>query len=162
MAPVLEGHEPGLRATLEVLPAGGVSPLAAVGGLHFARWVIVPQLVYGAEPQKADVLARALLVFTSTFDGPVDEHIDALLAGLGDTADDVWSHCDGWPGRGEARGWLLEHRVRTGLFVAAYSDATVEEVVRALDARERLLALAEGAAGSDAGEIRRRFLAEFA
>ena len=162
VAPVLEGREGELRRELEALPAGAASPLAAVAGLHFARWVIVPQLVYGAEPQKADVLDRPLLVFTSTFDGSVGEHVDALLAGLGDAADDIWTHCDGWPGRSGAASWLLDQRQRTGLFVAAYPEATVDEVARSLDARERLLTLAEDLYGADASETRRRFLEEFA
>ena len=71
LAPVLEGLGGDLRRTLEALPDEDLSPLARVRGLHFSRWVIVPDLVYGAEPQKADRLRRPLLVFTSTFDGTV-------------------------------------------------------------------------------------------
>ncbi len=130
-------------------------------GLHFSRWVIVPDLVYGAEPQRRDRLERPQLVFTSTFDGPVDQHLSALLDGLGATADEVWGHCAGWPGRAEAKDWLLAHRVRTGLFVAAYPEASVADVRRALDARERLLALAEAVQGADPEATRRRFLQEF-
>jgi hypothetical protein len=162
LAPVLEGREAALRRTLEALPDEDLSPLARVRGLHFSRWVIVPDLVYGAEPQKPDRLNRPLLVFTSTFDGSLEEHLGALLEGLGDTADAVWGHCDGWPGRGQARDWLLRHRVRTGLFVAAYPRAPVDRVRSALAARERLLALAEETQGADTETLRRRFVEEFA
>ena len=157
VAPVLEGHEDELCRTLDALPDGELSPLAAVGGLHFARWVIVPQLVYGAEPQRPDRLRRPLLIFTSTFDGSLDDHLNALLQGLGETADAVWGHCDGWAGRD----WLVAHRVKTGLFVVAY-EAQVEQVHQALAARERLLTLAEETQGADSETLRRRFLAEFA
>jgi len=161
LAPVSEGREESLRATLDRLPAGGQSPLARVPGLHFSRWVIVPDLVYGAEPQRPDHLERPQLIFTSTFDGPLDQHLSALLDGLGATADEVWGHCAGWPGRAAAKAWLRAHRVRPGLFVAAYPEASVAEVHRALDARARLLALAEDAQGADAEATRRRFVQEF-
>jgi hypothetical protein len=161
LAPVLDGREAALRRTLEALPDEALSPLARVRGLHFSRWVIVPDLVYGSEPQKPDRLKRPLLVFTSTFDGSLDEHLRALLEGLADTADAVWGHCDGWPGRHAARDWLLGHRVHTGLFVAAYPRAPVEQVRSALDARRRLLALAEKTQDADTETLRRRFLEEF-
>ena len=161
LTPVLEGRAEDLHGTLERFPAGAHSPLARVPGLHFSRWVIVPRLVYGAEPQRRDRLERPQLVFTSTFDGPVDQHVSTLLDALGTSADDVWSHCAGWPGRAEAKAWLLAHRVRTGLFVAAYPQASVADVRGALDARERLLALAEEAQRTGAQATRRRFLEEF-
>jgi hypothetical protein len=157
VAPVLDGREDALRRTLDALPDEELSPLAAVPGLHFARWVIVPQLVYGAEPQRADRLRRPLLIFTSTFDGSLDDHLDALEEGLGETADAVWGHCDGWAGRD----WLLAHRVKTGLFVVAY-EAEVQEVRDALATRERLLSLAEETQGADAETLKQRFLEEFA
>jgi hypothetical protein len=161
LAPVIEGREGDLRRTLEALPDDELSPLARVRGLHFSRWVIVPDLVYGAEPQKPDRLRRPLLVFTSTFDGSLDEHLGALIGGLGETADSVWGHCDGWPGRERARDWLLERRVRTGLFVAAYPRARVKQVRGALANRERLLALAEETQRADTETVRRRFVEEF-
>jgi len=162
VAPVLEGQEQELEDTLLALPAGTQSPLEGVDGLHFARWVIVPHLEYGAEPQPRDRLERQLLVFTCTFDGTLDRHVGELLAGLGQTADDVWRHCDGWPGRANARAWLLDHRVRTGLFVAAYPKATREEVRGALAAREKLLNLAEDTQHGDPQGKRRDFLERFA
>ena len=161
LAPVLAGHEGELRRTLEALPDEELSPLARVRGLHFARWVIVPDLVYGAEPQRPDRLERPLLVFTSSFDGTPRDHVDALIEGLGDTADAVWTHCEGWPGRDAGADWLLAHRVRTGLFVAGYPHATVAEVRHALRSRERLLSLAEQTQGADAETVRRRFIEEF-
>ena len=161
LAPVLEGHENDLSRTLEALPGEEFSPLARVDGLHFSRWVIVPELVYGKEPQKPDHLRRPLLIFTSTFDGTPEEHVDALLAGLGQTADEVWGHCDGWPGRERAKEWLLERRVKTGMFVAAYPEVSVEQVRDALARRERLLELAEETQRADDETLRRRFLEEF-
>jgi hypothetical protein len=160
LAPVLEGRVDELRRTLDATPDEELSPLAQVPGLHFSRWVIVPDLVYGAEPQRPDRLRRPLLVFTSTFDGSLDDHLAALLEGLGESADAVWGHCDGWPGRGQGADWLRAHRVKTGLFVAAYPGATVEGVRHALAARERLLALAEETQRADTQTLRRRFLEE--
>jgi hypothetical protein len=160
LAPVLAGRVDELQRTLEALPDEELSPLARVPGLHFARWVIVPDLVYGAEPQRPDRLRRPLLIFTSTFDGSLDDHLAVLLEGLGESADAVWGHCDGWPGRGQGAEWLRAHRVNTGLFVAAYPEATVERVRRSLAARERLLALAEETQRADTEALRRRFLEE--
>ena len=161
LAPVLEGHESDLSRTLKELPDEEFSPLARVRGLHFSRWVIMRELVYGGEPQKADHLRRPLLLFTSTFDGTLDEHLNALMAGLGETADAVWGHCDGWPGREHAKGWLSGNRVKTGMFVAAYPEVSVEQVRGALAGRERLLELAEETQLADAETMRRRFLEEF-
>ena len=161
LAPVLEGRAEDLRRMLDSLPDEERSPLAGVRGLHFSRWVIIPGLVYGREPQKPDRLRRPLLLFTSTFDGTLGEHLDALMEGLGETADAVWGHCDGWPGRERARGWLCDNRVETGMFVAAYPEVSVKRVRDALADRERLLALAEETQDADAETIRTRFLEKF-
>jgi hypothetical protein len=70
LTPVASGAEPALRAYLEGLRAGA-SPLTRLPRTHFGRWVIVSELAPDDEPQP-DRLAGPYLLFTASFDGPLD------------------------------------------------------------------------------------------
>jgi hypothetical protein len=67
-----------------------------------------------------------------------------------DATDDVWGHCDGWPGVDDPKAaarYLSRRRVRTHLFFAAYGRYGPAEVVRALEGRRRLLAFVQDSQG---------------
>lgn len=54
LTPILDGHETELAEYLDTLPAGEQSPLARVPGTHFARWVIIGDVVYeGLEQEES-------------------------------------------------------------------------------------------------------------
>ena len=164
LTPILEDHVSPLAAYLDGLGPQDASPLARVAGTHFARWVIIDDVVYQGGRQRRDSLKASRLLFTSNFDGALDAYLDALRTGMGADADAVWGHCAGYPGREEAAAfaaWLRAHQVESALFFGAYGDLTVAEVRARLDARTRLIEFAMAAQGLPAAELQARFEAEF-
>jgi hypothetical protein len=164
LTPIEAGREQRLREVLEGFPEGSASPLAQLASTHFARWVIVPQLVYGGRPQKPDTLLSQYLLFTTTFDGPEDSYLADMCARIPVEIDAVWGNCAGYEGCEPASrfaGYLGRHRIRTGLFVAAYPDATVSEVQEALELRERLIAFVTRADRMDDASLQAEFRTTF-
>jgi hypothetical protein len=158
LTPIVHGREQHLREVLEAFPHGPGSPLAEVGGTHFARWVIVPQLVYGRRPQKPDTLLSQYLLFTSTFDGPCDAYLAEMSATMPAEIEAVWRNCVGYRSLAAFPAYLEQHRIRTNLFVAAYPNATLPEVRDALALRRRLQDLALRADALDDESLRSEFL----
>jgi hypothetical protein len=117
--------EAALRAALGRLPEGGASPFARLPGTHFGRCVVLP--------------GRQLL-FSATHDRG-DNYLEQIATGMPGEADEIWGHCEGYPGAADREAfirYLDEHRVTTNLFVSAYPQATLAEVLQGLDLRQRL------------------------
>jgi len=164
LTPILEDHVSALAAHLDTFGPEDASPLARVAGTHFARWVILDDVVYQGGRQRRDALQASRLLFTSNFDGPLDAHLEALRRDLGDDADAVWSHCAGYPGRADSAAfaaWFRDHQVESALFFGAYGDQTVEQVHANLAQRTRLIEFAMAAQGLAPAELQARFQKEF-
>lgn len=79
------------------------------------------------------------LVFISNFDGAVDTYLADFLVHMPDHLDLLWGNCEGYPERGagnDFRGFMefiVSGYVPCQFFYAAYPDATVKQVWRALD-----------------------------
>jgi hypothetical protein len=165
MTPITDGRVDALGAVLEGFERGSRSPLAKVPGTHFARWCVIDRLVNQGSPQPPDELRGRYLLFTSNFDGAERPYLEALAARIPEASREVWSNCTGYPGDGDPRAlvdWLLGHRIRTHLFVAAYPRATVDQVKWALDQRKRLGEFAISAQGRKAEDLRDSFMEQFA
>lgn len=165
LTPIIDGHETELAHYLNGLQSGDQSPLAGVHGTHFARWVVIDDVVYeGSDQGEREHLAHPRLLFTSNFDGELDPYLEALRVGLGDSADTIWGHCAGYPGSEDAgsfNGYLRHHQIDSSLFFAAYGDRTVEDVKRSLALRTRFIEFALRAQGLAAPELKAAFLQEF-
>jgi hypothetical protein len=163
LTPIRSGSEAELRAYLEALGRVG-SPLARLGGTHFARWVILDDWVNDPSQPRVDHLQSHYLIFTSNFDGPLDPYLDELCTKLAPESPDIWGRCVGCPPDAtgpELKAYLLHNRIDTGFFVAAYPHATVPQVKAALAAREQLIAFAVRAQELRAEDRQRAFLEEF-
>jgi hypothetical protein len=164
LTPIIDGHEPKLAQYLDGLQSGDQSPLAGVHGTHFARWVVIGDVIYqGPDQGERDHLEHARLLFTSNFDGQLDPYLEGLRTGLGDSADTIWGHCIGYPGRDDARAfadYLRHHQIDSSLFFAAYGDRTVEDVKRSLALRARFIDFALRAQGMPAAELKEAFMRE--
>ena len=165
MTPIVAGHEIALRAQLRSLPSAAESPFARVPSTHFARWVIIPQPAFQGPPMRPDPFKSEYLVFTSSFDGDLGSYLGDLCLLMGDRADQVWSHCVGYPGSADpwafAR-YLRHNQVNTDVFFAAYPDATVDQIRASLARRDQILAFALESQGMDGAEIHRRWTETFA
>jgi len=165
LTPIVDGHEIELADYLNRLQTGDQSPLARVRGTHFARWVVIDDVIFeGPEQGERDHLQHPRLLFTSNFDGDLEPYLEALRTDLADSADSIWSHCIGYPGTGDPDAFVRyfrHHQIDSSLFFAAYGDRTVEEVKRGLAARAKLIAFALRAQGMQAADLKSAFLREF-
>jgi hypothetical protein len=165
LTPVLDGHQEPLAEYLDALGDGDGSPLARVPGTHIARWVIIPDVKYqGAGQRRRDHLNAPRLLFSSNFDGDPGAYLERLRSGMGEEADAIWGHCAGYPGSGDAVGfvaYMRAHQLEAALFFAAYGDQTVADVRHNVAQRRQLIDFAIGAQGLDAAELQQRFLKEF-
>jgi hypothetical protein len=163
LTPILDGHATELTAHLEALPEGSESPLARVPGTHLGRWVVIDDVKYQGHGQRhRDRLQAARLLFTSNFDGALDDYLDKLQTGLGEDADAVWGHCRDYPGRGPGFApWLKAHQLDAALFFAAYGDRTLEQVRADLEQRTRLIEFALEAQGLEPADLKARFMERF-
>jgi hypothetical protein len=164
LAPVEPGRASALAAVLDALPGDDDGPLARVPGTHFARWVLVDQLVYQGRPQRRDAWKAPRLLFTSNYDGPLTAYLDGLRTGLAADGDAIFGHCSGYPGSADApawTAWLRARAVPSSLFFAAYGDQTVEQVRRHLDLRARLIAFALEAQGLEPAALQGAFREAF-
>ena len=65
ITPIIDGHETELAHYLNGLQSGDQSPLAGVHGTHFARWVVIDDVVYeGPDQGQREHLAHPRLLFT--------------------------------------------------------------------------------------------------
>jgi hypothetical protein len=163
-APIIPGHEEELRAYIEGLPTGAESPLARLDTLHLSRIQIFDHLVHQSERHDLDRLQSNYLVFTSSFDGDLDDYLDLICERIGAEADGWWSHCVGYPGtadRAAFKAWIKVHQRHTNLFASAYPTGTVANVRESLELRERLVDFATEAQGLDAAALKERFLSTF-
>jgi hypothetical protein len=166
MTPIAPGEEAPLRAYLEALPTDGTSPLSRVPGTHLGRFVIIEG--FHVEPAyrqpDPDPLAIPALLFSSNFDGPLGPYLDALCRELAPEAPEIWGRCIGAPTPPEGpalRAYLEHNQIDCGFFFAAYGRATLPQVRRSLDQRERLVAFAVRAQGMAPADLQRAFVREF-
>jgi hypothetical protein len=164
LTPVLDGRREALEAHLDALGGGDGSPLVRVPGTHFARWVVIGDVVHEGGGQRRDHLKAPRLLFTSNFDGPLERYLEGLRTGLGEDADAIWGHCRGYPGRDDPAafaGWMGAHRLKSALFFPAYGEQTVGEVHANLELRQRLVDFALHAQGLGAAELAAGFRERF-
>jgi hypothetical protein len=167
LTPIRPGEEDALRAFLDGLRDAGSaqrSPLARLPRTHVGRWLILDDMPHDpAAPH--DHLDLPYLLFTSAFDGDLESYLDELVEELAGEAQEIWGRCVGCPdpASGPALKRYLKHnQLDAGFFFAAYPRATVADVTRALDKRERLIAFAVRTQGMAAAELQQAFVAEFA
>jgi hypothetical protein len=159
LTPIEPRAQDDLRRYLEGLKATG-SPLARLPRTHFGRWVIVTDFTPDDE-REPDHLAAPYLLFTASFDGPLDSYLDELCDELAAEAPEIWGRCVGAPKPptgAPLKAYLRAHHAKTGFFVAAYPEATVGHVRAALKQREDVIAFARAAQDMDPAQLQAAFL----
>lgn len=165
LTPVCAGEDGALRDYLARLPRFADSPLARLPRTHMARLLIVPDMpVPPGRGDLADELGGPYLLFTSNFDGDLDSYLSELVDALAPEADEIWGRCIGCPkpAAGAAlKAYLGRNQLQSGVVFAAYGNASVADVRRALDKRARLTDFAIRAQDMAPGKRRKAFLKEF-
>jgi hypothetical protein len=166
LTPIRPGLETQLRDVLAAIPAGRRSPFAALRTTHFARLAIIDRLAYEGPPGRAPELRLQYLLFSSVFDGSVDDYLRELCARIPDEAEAIWGGCIGAPApvatdAGAFAAWIRRNQVNAGAFFAPYGDATVKSIERSLDLCRRLRKFAQDTQYVIPPDLKRRFEDEF-
>jgi hypothetical protein len=183
MPRVLAGHFRQLEALLDSIadPPDGedfeinpLVPFLKLRTVHFARILLhhpspseaAPIPAWNGRPQARGPAIPPKLLFSTDFDGPLDEHLEELLDVAGPGLDRILRHCEGWPGLGDrrlARDFLLLNRVPTSAFYTGTMNRSVDQIRREADLRDRIQAYLDRATldpgfPADPVEIRARIL----
>ena len=158
-------------ADLELNP---VIPFARLRSVHFLRILVhhpspskqAPIPVYEGKPQAHGPEIPAKLLFSTDYDGTLDEHLDELLRVAGPGLDQLFGHCEGWPGHDDRRGahaFFLRNRVASNTFYTGTMHRSVEQIRREARLRDRVETYldeetAKPGFPADPVEIRRRIL----
>lgn len=165
MTPVKPGEDDVLTDYLRGLRARGPSPLAKLSRTHHGRFVIVKDFYNDPswKQPKEEHLELPYLVFTSNFDGDLDSYLDELCEKLAAEAKQTWGRCVGCPESaqgGALKAYLKHNQIDTGIFFAAYDQATVGTVKRSLRQRERMIEFALRSQGLEPEALQQAFLQE--
>lgn len=161
-ADVKDGHHLPLQAALEQIGAdpGGndVLPFGELTGVHFGRLVVLPP-----EPATDGRPAYpAKLVLLTDFDGDAESHVDELLAVAGDGLDEIFKHCDGYPGgRGRPSAihreeWFRARIARTNTLYVNTTGRSVEQIQREAHLHDAIDAFLDAGDWADASPRRIR------
>jgi hypothetical protein len=158
ITPIDPSRRPALDTVIKGVQADWAPPTS-----HFARWVIVPQLM--PQPGRpAD--PNSYLIFSAWFDGPREKYLTELHERLGDVmVERIWG--PDYPGGGAETfsNYLLHHQVKVGVPFSAYNGVTVRQVRRACDLAERVWSFAvdnqELAIPARAAELQAAWIDEF-
>jgi len=132
---ITPGHVRPLRDQLARLNSGPQSPLALLPATHFARWVVIDERV-------AAFRDAPHLLFDSCFDGDPEAYIEAMRTVMSTDADAIWMHCAGYPGAADSAAfstYFRRNQITAGVFLAAYPQASVEQVRESLALRQQII-----------------------
>ena len=162
---IAPGRSESLRGHLESLPSAAESPFAKLDQTHFARFVIIPQLVdLGPPPATRDTLKNEYLLFSADFDGSLERFLDGVCIAMAAEADTIWGHCVGYPGtsdRAAFERYMRHNQIDTTFPFAAYPHATVADVREALELRGRLTDFAIRAQSMDSASLHEAYRQAF-
>ncbi|HEX8243459.1 MAG TPA: hypothetical protein VF541_08190, partial [Longimicrobium sp.] len=171
---LLELLEKVARPEDEDIEVNPIIPFARLRTVHFLRILVhypspseeapIPEV--DGKPQAHGPAIPAKLLFSTDFDGTLDEHIDELLREAGPGLDQVFGHCEGWPGHTDRRrvhDFFLLHRVESNTFYTGTMSRSVDQIRREARLRDRVEEFLDAETAkpgfpADALEIRRRIL----
>jgi len=101
---------------------------SALTTTHFLRWTILDQ-----PPKPPEAPYPHELIFESNYDGPLDAHLDELVRAGGQTLDDIYGCCEGYPPPGKRSvaaitTFLKEHQIPHAVFFSGYPGRTLVEI----------------------------------
>lgn len=119
-----------------------LADLAALRFIHFARWAIVKPEAFARESPRDDV-DREYFLFSTNYNGPWDQYIDAfcLVENVRKGVGWLWKASDEFPGPWPIRRFkrfIRYHEIPVEAYYNAYPGATVRDIERALELRDRI------------------------
>lgn len=166
LSPIIENeridicHATELRWYLASLPRDHTSPFARVSSTHFARLVVMDDVVFVGAPAREEHLKSRYLVFETNFDGDLDTYLTRMAREIPEVVESVWKHCGGYPGVADPAGfaaYMKKCQIATTFFFADVNDKTVQQNLRALQVQSALAHFMEKNQGKPAAEIQKSF-----
>jgi hypothetical protein len=166
LSPILEGdtldicHATALRWYLAGIPRDHTSPFAQVSSTHFARLVVMDDVVFVGAPAIEEHLKSRYLVFESNFDGDLDRYLTRMAREIPEFVDSVWQHCVGYPGVADPAAfvaYMKKCQIETTFFFADVNDKTVQQNLKALQVQSAVSHFIERNQGRPAAEIQQAF-----
>ena len=105
-------------------------PFARFERLHFARFVVLDDrtgddiAAHGVTPLRYP----PSLAFVGDCDGPAAEFLGELSRGAGTGLHRIFSHCQGFPGRGDLLEWMIAHDQPAATHYVNWVGRTVRQV----------------------------------
>jgi len=142
LAPILPAKEPALRELLRAIgddingkdiSAGSTRPhifFVRSSRIHFARFAILNDPDGGPH--------RSRLLFTSIYDGSLDDHLHELVSITSDM-NAIWGACEGYTGINEFRSFIEARAQEPAAYYIAFRDRTVPSIASANVHREHFL-----------------------
>lgn len=114
-------------------------PFVRMKTVHFARWVVLPS----RDSEVGAGTYPAQLVLSTSYDGPLQEHLLELLRVARTGFDAIYAYCPGYPGPEPATlahvaAYLLGHSVDASVFFVGAPGVSVERVHREAHLRESI------------------------
>lgn len=167
ITPVRPRWRPLVWAILAVFRHLKLAVVKQLAFIHFARWLLVKRggLPHLAPEQPVERLDDDWFVFTTNFNGPWDQYIDAfgMVGGVRGGLDWLWWTSRGFPGAWPMRPfkrYIRYFEYPLDLYYNAYPGASVRDIACALALAPRLDAfLAANPAGEDDAAFARRWRA---
>lgn len=163
-SPIVPGKEEALEGYLQAVPMGPASPWTVLRGLHFLRLHVVTEFVHQGPSQRPDPLGNGYLVTEATFDGSFPAFMRDMCLLAAKETEALYGHCVGFPGTRDPAAfqrWAERNRIDVGTVLVAYPGSNVDDVRKALRAREQAAAFAVRAQGMDSETLWREFRAAF-
>jgi hypothetical protein len=153
-------HDLAIRKYLSRMSNGEHSPFAKVPGTHFARLVVMDDVVFVGSPTLEEHLKSAYLAFTSDFDGDLDSYLQSMARSIPSVLDAIWEHCVGYPrstDAGKFTEYMKKCQVTTTFYFADVNDRTLGQTLKALQVKSELAAFVVENQGQAAGTLRQAF-----
>jgi hypothetical protein len=168
LSPIIRGytkevaHDTILRKYLSGMRNEEHSPFARVPGTHFARLVVMDDVVFVGSPSREEHLKSPYLIFTSDFDGELDGYLESMAGHIPHVLDEIWSNCVGYPGAADPHKfaeYMKKCQVTTTFYFADVNDKSLEQTLQALQFKFALADFVARNQGQRAGTLQQAFAA---
>jgi hypothetical protein len=157
LLPVAPDQADALEAHLETLDPLA-SPFGRLAQAHFARLLVIRDLVYQGPPQVPERLDQPYLIFTASFDGELEPFLRDVAA-LPESRE-IFAHCRGYVADPAGfAAWVKSCSKDNGYLLTPWPFKRVEDVREALRVQEGFGELAENARGMSDAELQDAFKA---
>ena len=146
------------------MPTGAESPFASVTSIHLCRLLVVDDIPFEGFPAERDQLKSSYLFFSANIAGDLTSSLMDLVSIAPDVIYSVWSNCVAFPGVESPKefiAYLKECQIDTSFFFGGYPQASLLEVISALQTQKlftRFLIATQGARPQELKEKFRAFM----